>query len=330
MRAFNVYDGNLNRIGTIETWMSLLWEDGYNTVGSMQIEVQQKSSVVPLLQIGHYLGRGDLDTLALIRSVQAQDGVIVANGRMASGILGERVSTKVISNENAEAALRGLVSEMDPWECVELGDESGLTDEFARQTSDKTLQAYCEEICTDIDAGFRLRYDKAAKKLLFEVYKPQANQNLVFATKFGNLANIIYSATDNQYKNVAIVAGQGEGEERTAVTVGQTELTGSKRREMYIDARQLQIEQDETEEQYVERLRNHGLARLAEQTFIENIGAEINSADFGKRFKLGDVVTCILDDLKVKLTTRITGFTMVSQNNQTTITLQFGTPIIRR
>ena len=330
MKAFNVYDKDLNRIGTIETWVSLLWQEGYNTVGTFVIECQQTKDVAKLLKVGNYIGRGDFKTLCFIRSVEVRDRLIVANGHPAVNILGERVSTAVIKNQNAEEAMRSLVANMSPWECVEVGELTGITEKFERQISDKTLLEYCEEIAAEVDAGFRLRFDKANKKLLFEVYKPVKNENLVFATKFGNLAEIIYSETDNQFKNVAVVAGAGEGDTRITVTVGDLTATGAARREMYVDARNVQFEEGEAEEAYKTRLENEGLEKLAAQIKIENLSAEINSDDFGKRYNLGDVVTCVLDDLGVKLDTRIIGFSYTSQNNQAITELEFGKPIIRR
>lgn len=330
MKVFNIYDKSLNRIGTIETWVSLLWQEGYNTVGTFVIECQQTKEVAKLLKVGNYIGRGDFKTLCFIRSVEIRNHLIVANGHPAVNILGERVSTTVINNQNAEEAMRSLVANMSPWECVEVGNLAGITEKFERQISDKTILQYCEEISAEIDAGFEFRFDKANKKLLFEIYKPVKNENLVFATKFGNLAEITYSETDNQFKNIAVVAGAGEGDARITVTVGNLTATGVERREMYVDARNIQPEEGETEEAYRIRLENEGLERLAAQIKIENLSAKINSDDFGKRYFLGDVVTCILDDLGVKLDTRIIGFSYISQNNQTVTELEFGKPIIRR
>lgn len=330
MKAFNVYDINLNRIGTVETWVSLLWQEGYNTVGSFVIECQQTKEIAKLLKVGNYMGRGDFKTLCLIRSVEVKEHKIIANGHPAINILDERISTKVIDNQNGEEAMRELVSEMAAWPCVELGELSGIEDGFKRQISDKTVLEYCEEIAAEIDAGFRMRFDKTNKKLLFEVYKPHKNENIIFAEKFGNLANITYSETDNQFKNVAIVAGAGEGEERITVQVGNLTAEGAERREIYVDARNTQPEDGESEEDYITRLENLGFEKLAEQIKIQNLDAEINSADFGKRYSLGDVVTCNLDELGIKLETRIIGFYYKSQNNQTNTELEFGTPIIRR
>lgn len=330
MKAFNVYDENLNRIGAIETWISLLWNEGYNTQGDFCIEVQQTKEVAKLLKIGNYVGRGDFKTLCLIRSIEVKDHVITANGHTAINILKERVSTTVINNQNAETAMRSLIAEMNPWQGVELGNLAGFTDKFKRQISDKSILEYCEEISAELDMGFTFRHDKANKKLLFEVYKPEVDKNLKFATKFGNLAETVYSATDNKYKNVAIVAGQGQNEERITVVAGDVESVGSARRELYVDARQTQMEEGEEESAYRERLLNLGLEKLAENIKIQNINVQINTEDFGKRFELGDIVTCILDDIGIKIQSRIIAFTYTSQNNQNEIEVEFGTPILRR
>lgn len=330
MKVFNVYDENLNRIGVIETWISLLWNEGYNTQGDFLIEVQQTKEAAKLLKIGNYIGRSDFKTLCLIRSVEVKEHVITANGHPAVNILKERVSTAVIKNQNAETAMRNLVAQMNAWPCVELGNIVGFTDKFTRQTSDKTVLEYCEEISAELDMGFTLRHDRKNKKLLFEVYRPEIDKNLKFATKFGNLAEVLYSETDNKYKNVAVVAGEGQNEARITVFAGDTASTGTARRELYVDARQVRIEEGESESAYRERLLNYGLEKLAENIKIQNISVQINTDDFGQRFELGDIVTCFLDDLGIKIQARIIAFTYTSQENRDEIEVEFGTPILRR
>ena len=128
MKEFNIYDENLNRIGTVGTWVSLVWSEGYNTIGSFQMELQQKSTLLSLFKIGNYVGRSDFKTLCIIRSVEVNDGKIIVNGHPAAGILAERVSTTVIDNQSAETAMRSLVSEMAEWTKVELGALSNISD----------------------------------------------------------------------------------------------------------------------------------------------------------------------------------------------------------
>ena len=116
----SVYNLRLERIGVIETWVSLVWQECYNTEGSFQLEVRQRSDLIPLLKPEYYCGLTGHDTLMVIKSRQIKDGTIVVNGFPATHILHDRVSTDVVSNENAEAAMRRLFAAMAPYPCLEL------------------------------------------------------------------------------------------------------------------------------------------------------------------------------------------------------------------
>ena len=74
------YDMSLTRIGAISTWVSMVWEDRYNTEGKFQIELQYQKDLFDLIQPDVYCGLTGHDTLMLIKSVQVKDGKIVANG----------------------------------------------------------------------------------------------------------------------------------------------------------------------------------------------------------------------------------------------------------
>lgn len=322
----NVYDINLNRIGIISTWVSMVWAEGYNTMGEFQIELKQTDETTKLIQPDLYVGISESDTLMIIKSVQISSGTVIASGYPATWILSERVSTDVISNINSEIAMRRLVENMIPWDNVEIGESAGLSDVFKAQKSDATVLEYCECIATESDIGFKLRHDKKSKKLYFECYKPNKNPNLRFSTMYGNMGGIEYSNSTAIFKNVAVVAGSGEGETRITVIAGSVDTSGTNRREMYVDARQEQPEEGESEESYKERLVRYGLEKLVGMSKIENFSFLINNGNA----KLGDVVTCNVPEIGVKLEVRIVGIRRTSQKNQTIIEASVGTPIVIR
>ena len=322
----NVYDLNLARVGVISTWVSMVWEEQYNSVGSFQIEVQQTNDAARLLKPDMYVGIKESDTLMIIKSVQISDGKIIAAGYPVVYILSDRVSTAIISNTNAETALRGLVSNMEPWPCLELGEPAGLTDTFSAEKSDATLLEYCESVSQAVDFGFKLRFDRKAKKMYFECYKPEKNANLRFSTLYGNMGGIEYSKSTANLKNVAVVAGSGEGDVRITVQAGDVSSVGANRREMYVDARQEQLEEGESDADYKARLVRYGEEKLISQVEIENFKFLLDD----KRAKLGDLVTCNVPEIGVKLEVRIVGLTRTSQNNQTTVEASVGTPILIR
>lgn len=322
----SIYDINLNRIGVLSTWISMIWEESYNSDGSFQIEVQQTIEVSNLLKVDRYVGIAESNTLMIIKAVQIENGKIIASGFPVISVLSDRVSTKVVSNENAETALRNLISSADHWPRLELGSIAGITDKFTAEKSDASLLEYCQVIAQSVDMGIRFRHDKKGKKLLFECYKPPINQNAKYSTSYGNMGNIKYSVSTANLKNVAVVAGAGEGSSRVTVMAGRTDLTGSDRREMYVDARGEQPEEGESDESYRARLVRYGEEKLVGQSKIENFSFDLDD----NKLSLGDIITCNASEIGVKLNVRVTGIRLTSQNNGTKVEASVGTPIILR
>ena len=327
MVSLSIYDETLSRVAEIGTFVSLIWDEKYNDMGRFQLEMQQTPQAANIIKTGRFVGSTGKKTLMYITAVEIKNKKIIATGFPAVRLLKNRVSVKEIQNANVETALRGLVSEMSPIPFVSLGELHSVSDVFKNQISDKTLLDYCKEMCQQTDCGFILRHDKQNKKLLFEVYKPKENKSLKFSPDYGNLSDESYSVSVENYRNVAVVAGQGYSTARVTVTVGDTESTGLNRKELYCDARLLQQTADESDADYKKRLENYGIEKLAEQINIEKVSFSINPDDFGKKYNLGDVITCILPAIGVKLKTRIIGFSETVQKNKTKIDIQVGTPI---
>ena len=75
--------------------------------------------------------------------------------------------------------------------------------------------------------------------------------------------------------------------------------TGLSRRELYIDARDLQSDSDPdkplTSEEYVALLKNRGLEKLAERQLVKSFSAVVRTLDpayvLGADYQLGDTIT---------------------------------------
>lgn len=321
-----VYDPQLNKLGQIETFVSLVWTEKYNQLGTFQLELSQQQEYSDLMKEDYYCEIDDSDTLMIIKSVQTEGNKIIVNGAPATRLLSDRVSTAELSNINAETAMRTLIHDMQAWPCVALGASCGLADKFEAQTSDQTIEEYCEKIAQAVDAGFRLRFDKPNRKLLFEVYKPGESQTVKFSTWFQNVSNLDYCVSTASYKNVAIVSGAGTGDERITVYAGDTASAGIDRREMYVDARQEQQKNDESLEDYKARLVEYGKGKLLEQLRLETLDFDIDS----DCVNLGDVVSCIFPELGINAKVRIMGKTITAQNNVTQYSVELGTPVITK
>lgn len=316
-----IFDSSLNRKAIAYHWVSLLWTSEYHGLGSFLLELQENTELFGYIAAMDYVKLDVDDTVMIVTNVQAYGGKIIVGGFSANWILDNRVSDRVIKNQNAEDALRGLVQDMSPWECVELGAAAGIADKFTAQTSDDKISEYCSVICGAVDMGYRFR--KVDKKLLFECYKPELNTAVRYAAKIGNVGNERYSESENTYANVAIVAGAGDGETRVTVAAGDVSAYGKDRREIYIDARHEQPEENETDAEYRARLVRYGEKTLSEHYRIKNISFEIDDAGV----KLGDLVPVASSVTGERYTARVTSVTIKSQKNTFKRTVSIGTPI---
>ena len=77
MEWIDVFDLELNRIGALQTWISLVWREEYNTEGKLQIEVQQSEGVENLLKPWRYMQMRGKDTVMIIQSVKIRNKRIV-------------------------------------------------------------------------------------------------------------------------------------------------------------------------------------------------------------------------------------------------------------
>lgn len=320
----------LARVGWVDVWVSLYWDEPYNSEGCFTLEVRPTTENLQLLQEGRWLVRtGSRVPMRICsRANQNEDANLVVSGYPATWILTKRVSTERIKNTNAEAAMRGLVAAMQPWPKLSLGTEYGFDTKFAQQTSGGTIFDYCQTIGQACDLGFRILLDgkNADKRLLFEVYRPTADPNNKFSPAWGNLQNANWAFSDTDYANVAIVQGAGEGDARATVTVGLTDLTGSERREMYVDARDIQPDEDAGETvsslSYLQQLQDRGGTKLLEQLRAGSIEFDVEDDNL----QPGDVVFASLPQLGYKATVRVADVILQSQASGTSRTIRLGTP----
>lgn len=133
-----------------------------------------------------------------------------------------------------------------------------------------------------------------------------------------------YTDSSNNYRNVALVAGEGEGVDRKKVTIG--EGVGLDRYELYVDARDLQKE-EMTEAEYRNKLIDRGNSKLSEHKDIQTFDSKINlnsNLKYKVDFDLGDKVTCVSKKWGVTIDTRITEIEEVYEESGKQVNVTFG------
>lgn len=116
-----------------------------------------------------------------------------------------------------------------------------------------------------------------------------------FTTDAENVISESFEESDYDEKNIAIVAGEGEGAEREVISLGSG--SGLDRKELYVDARDLQKENDDvtmTDTEYRQALTERGVQKLAEHQPVLILDGDINVQnqlyEYGVDYELGDIV----------------------------------------
>lgn len=172
------------------------------------------------------------------------------------------------------------------------------------------LSEECTRIADLVGVGIQICLDYRQKKFIFDVYegrnlttKQQDHPPVIFSVEFDNIARQTLVDSTLEYKNTAIVAGQGEGADREIEIVNDTKQ-GLNRRELFVDARDIGPESFTT-------LEERGQEKLEELKAIYTLEGTVrpfNSFLYGKDYDLGDIVTVKFFDISevVYLETRIT------------------------
>lgn len=323
----NLYDEDLNRIAIIgNRFVSCLWAEGYNTIQSFTLELQETDEYRRKVRPECYVGRDDRKTLMVIKTIQIRDGKIVASGFQAAQILDDCAFVGTIpSGSMIGASIRNAYESGTKYHLVEFAD-SALQVAYGSQISNKSILTLCTTMCQSGDVGFRAA--RSGKQILVEFYQPERNPNLVFSERFGNLILQSITLSTANLKNYAVVLGEGEDAERVRVDVDLT--YGAARRELIVDARDLQKEDGETDDSYKERLQARGIEQLLKRTRTWECAFTPIAKDFGTRFDLGDILTILLPEYGMKLQARVAKFTQKEQNNQTTTAIEVGEITITR
>lgn len=184
--------------------------------------------------------------------------------------------------------------------------------------------------------GWDVTLDLVNKKWVFGVTeggKLIASQSVlppvIFSPQFESLKSLQYTQSELNYKNVAIVAGQGEGIDRRVVAVGS--FTGLNRHEIFIDARDVaEVGEDEQpipSAQVIRSLTDRGqqqLNELMQEEYLEGQILTNSPFKYQHDYDLGDIVTIQNKDWGITMDARITEIKEIYETNGFSIEATFG------
>lgn len=356
MSDFIIYDANRVRIGLLQHEESVQWLERYQAPGEVKIEAQATPDNLAMLVDGNRIYNAETGTAARISQVeiaQTEFGrQITARGSTTSELLGDRVVMATEPVTNIEAAMYLVFSKNRRELPIAVGSARGYTERSDMEITWGSVLEAEQKLAEISGLGFMVEFEPEAGAETFTVYKgvdrtddESGDYVGYFGTDVGNIENISFASGTAGFKNVAIVAGAGEGADRAVRIVSLGSVSGEQRRELYVDARDLQQEYqvatptgdyDEngnptydyesrtyTDAEYNAMLDARGMEKLAEclQTFSITCDVAQNNILYGIDYSLGDRMPVKIPEYGIYASARVSAVTMVHEKEGNKITV---------
>lgn len=163
-----------------------------------------------------------------------------------------------------------------------------------------------------------------------------AVSSVMFSQSLSNIANTDYIVDRSKLRNTVYIAGEGEGTDRkwynidvnSDVTFGDRK--GWNRRELWVDARDVQSEQDNkqlTDAEYEELMKQRADEKAKDNDLSEEYTATATDITkqytYKKDYNIGDFVTIADEELGMEIDAQITNVIITRQDDRNIIDIEF-------
>lgn len=332
--SLRVFDLNtFDEIGEINVFETFIWPTAFNAYSTFELWAPVNDENKELLKDGNIIWPDGSETAGVIEIVNPDKndkGVLRFNikGRTLESLLTRRIiwgtynkTTKeypsTITRELVNESAINVADEKRKLPFLELADDPLVGEKITYQKTGGELYEAINKLATEASIGFKVVFDPRNKRMIFQVLKgvdrTYGNENdiepIILDSDLQDILTSNYYRNSQDYKNIALVAGEDSGDARKKVIVGSEDVSGFDRREAYIDARDLQSETTTgettslTDEEYNELLIQRGNEKLSELKVTETFEASLritgSQYEFGKDYFVGDIVTAVDRDLGV-------------------------------
>lgn len=163
-----------------------------------------------------------------------------------------------------------------------------------------------------------------------------AVSTVMFSQSLSNIANTDYIVDRSKLRNTVYIAGEREGTDRkwynidvnSDITFG--ERKGWNRKELWVDARDIQSEQDNkklTDAEYEELMKQRADEKAKDNDLSEEYKATVTDTakqyTYKKDYNIGDFVTVADEELRMEIDAQITNVIVTRQDDREIIDLEF-------
>ncbi|WP_257674326.1 siphovirus ReqiPepy6 Gp37-like family protein [Clostridium felsineum] len=347
MMPVRIISSGFNLLGEIDDYESLVFTRRYSKTGEFELHININKNNTDALKKDNIIIVGNNPHKCGIirhREIKTNDDgseELIIKGSSLSSIVGRRITIPLVGQAydsikaEAETVIKHYVNSncVDPVDTKRKIQNLVIADDKKRgavlsyQSRLKALDVEVETIAESAGLGFEVYLDIQNRQFVFEVTEGKnltAAQSIlppvIFSVDFDNVTAQDFIDSDINYKNKGYVGGEGEGEDRNILEVGD-DVSGLDRIEAFIDARDLNDDSN---------LKQRGLEKLNESSKIETFESQIlqnSSFIYGKDYDLGDIVTIQNRKWGVTLESRITEITETYEADGFKLSATFGNNI---
>lgn len=345
-------------LGQVKEYESLQMTSEWHGIGKIELRVNRHLPNADKLLMGHIIyPHKRMDKAYIIRHrniVLDERGKATENWDIVAESLKSWFSQQLTTpptgqaydsiNDDAETVMRHLVhntviNPIDPGNKLDIVMDADLKrgGKIDWQSRYKDLAEEMEKISLLSGIGWNIEIDHKNEQYVFKTYegrdlteKNGVYPDAVFSPTLRSIKNLAFTESQLDYKNYAIVAGQGEGANRRIVHVGDPSITGFDRRVLFVDARDIEEETEDGQpipvEEIERRLRERGEQKLAEhrqEFYLEGQVLQTENLKYGRDYDLGDITTSQSREWGVTLNARITAVKEIYEPSKEEVELTF-------
>lgn len=339
-----VIDDEFNLLGEVDRYSSAQIGISWSDIGELELQINRYLQHADKLIKGNIVfPYNRLDQAYIIRHREIEldeNGKQTENWRIKALSLKTFTSQRLIypAPEKAHEEVTGdvetvmrhfvdtqMINPVDPnrvFPNLVLADNQNRGPEIEEKARYDPLNEKLKELSELHGLGWNIELDLHNKQFVFVINEGRnlvANQvglpQAIFSTEFETIESLEYTESDLEYKNFAIVAGQGEGIYRKIVQIG--EAVGKDRYEMFVDARDL------TTNAGLVKRGNEKLAEHAQEVYLGGQILTTSRLIYDEDYSVGDMVTVRDKGWGVTMDTRITAAKVICEYGKRKVEVVF-------
>lgn len=320
--VFKVDNETFEQVGLVNQFTSFMWPTTFRGYGQFNLTCPVNDEMRELMKEGYWIWCDGSKQAGIIETVRAEnddDGMFMyeVSGFTLEYLLTTRIvwGTYNANNIDVSTAACQIVDQafINPSDSnrklsyLQLGEDPVAGGKITKQQTGSEVYSVLDEMLSDVGLGFNIVFDPTKQLLTFDIMQgvdrsisQNVNDIVVLSTDMEDILTSAYEVSIQDEKTIAFVQGEDSGSNRKSATAGDEKKVGFDRKEMYVDARDLQSDSTSgasmTDSEYIKAMKQRGLEKLSDFVRTESFESSLRvfsgtQYKFGVDYFVGDTVT---------------------------------------